>query len=61
MPEGTDLVGVRELSRRFGPPTSWWYAAAERGEVPSYKVGKYRLFRLREVEEYIEAQRQGGK
>ena len=40
------LVGVEELEARFGPKASWWYAAAESNKVPSYKIGKYRRFRI---------------
>jgi excisionase family DNA binding protein len=61
MDEGStkDLVGVKDLSRRYGPPTSWWYSRAEAGEIPSFKLGKYRLFRLSEVERWLEQQRCG--
>jgi excisionase family DNA binding protein len=53
------FVDVKDLKARFGPPESWWYAKAEAGEIPSFKLGKYRKFRLSEVEAWIEAQRQG--
>ncbi len=53
------FVGVRDLHERFGPPESWWYTKAESGEIPSYKLGKYRRFKLSEVEAWLEAQRQG--
>jgi predicted DNA-binding transcriptional regulator AlpA len=56
-----DLVGVKDLSRRYGPPTSWWYSRAEAGEVPSFKLGKYRLFRLSEIEKWLEQQRSGAR
>jgi excisionase family DNA binding protein len=52
-------VGVKELVERYGPPASWWYTAAETGRIPSYKLGKYRRFRVDEVEAWLEAQRQG--
>ena len=55
------LVNVRELNRRYGPPASWWYTRAEAGEIPSFKLGKYRLFRLSEIEKWLEAQRQGAR
>ena len=53
------LVGVKELAKRYGPPESWWYTRAEDGDCPSYKLGKYRKFRLSEVEAWIQAQRKG--
>jgi len=53
------LVGVKDLEARFGPPVSWWYAAAEAGRIPSYKVGKYRRFKISEVEAWLAGQKQG--
>jgi len=54
-----EMVDVRELKRRYGPPESWWYSAAERGDIPSYKLGKYRRFKVVEIEAWLAAQRQG--
>jgi len=54
-----EFVGVTELERRFGLPVSWWYAKAEAEQVPSYKIGKYRRFRLSEVSTWLEAKREG--
>jgi len=54
-----DLVGVKDLKERYGPPESWWYSQAEAGKIPSYKLGKYRKFRLSEIESWLEAQHQG--
>jgi excisionase family DNA binding protein len=53
------LVGVKELEARFGPPASWWYTAAESGRIPSYRIGKYRRFKVAEIEAWLEEQRQG--
>jgi excisionase family DNA binding protein len=53
------MVDVKKLEEIYGNPRSWWYAAAEAGRVPSYRIGKYRKFRISEVEAWIEAQRQG--
>lgn len=55
------LVGVKDLEARFGPPASWWYAAAESGRIPSFKLGKYLRFNEAEIAAWIEAQRQGPK
>jgi excisionase family DNA binding protein len=53
------LVGVKELEQRYGIPASWWYAHAAAGEIPNYKVGRYRKFRFSEVEKWLEQHRQG--
>lgn len=55
------MVDVKKLEEVFGTPRSWWYTAAEDGKIPSYKVGKYRRFRLSEVEAWLVAQRQGAR
>ena len=54
-----EMVDVHELARPYGPPTTWWYAGAERGEIPSYKLGKYRRFKVAEIEAWIAGRRQG--
>ncbi len=52
------MVDVKKLEEVYGTPQSWWYTAAEAGKVPSYKVGKYRRFRLSEIEAWLATQRQ---
>jgi excisionase family DNA binding protein len=54
-----EYVGVKYLKERFGPPESWWYTQAEAGRIPSYKLGKYRRFKLEEIEQWLAAQKQG--
>jgi len=51
------LVDVKELTKRYGQPPSWWYVQALTGIVPSYKLGKYVKFRVSEVEAWIQTQR----
>ena len=53
------MVGVRDLEKLYGNPRSWWYQAAESGRIPSYRIGKYRKFRVSEIEAWLAAQRQG--
>jgi len=52
------FVDVKKLEELTGTPRSWWYTAAESGRVPSYRVGKYRRFRISEVEAWLATQRQ---
>lgn len=54
------LVTVQGVAARFDVPVSWVYMKAESGELPSYKIGRYRRFEIREVEQWLQAQRQGG-
>ena len=53
------MVDVKKLEELYGNPRSWWYAAAETGRIPSYKLGKYRKFRLSEVEAWRAERRAG--
>ena len=54
-----EFVGVGDLERHFKLPRSWWYSKAEAGEVPSFKIGKYRKFRISEVASWLEQHRAG--
>jgi len=60
MPQDEMLVGVKDLAQKYGPKASWWYQAAERGEVPSYKLGKYVRFKPSEIEQWLKSRRSGG-
>jgi predicted DNA-binding transcriptional regulator AlpA len=53
------MVDVKRVSAVYGNPPSWWYASAEAGKIPSYKVGKYLRFRLSEIEAWLASQRRG--
>jgi excisionase family DNA binding protein len=48
-----------EVAKYLGVPLSWVYAASARGDLPSYKVGKYRRFDMREIDAWLS--KQGGK
>jgi len=54
---GIDVVAGNPLLGNL--PKSWWYASAEAERVPSYKIGKYRRFRMSELVRHFEAQRRG--
>ncbi len=58
MPE--PLLTVGYIARLFGVPVSWVYSKAEQGEIPSYKIGRYRRFVRAEIEAWLETQKQGG-
>jgi hypothetical protein len=57
--EQEKLVTVIDLERAFGLPRSWWYNQAEAGLMPSFRLGKYRKFRLSEVVTWLEQHRSG--
>ncbi len=45
-------VPIEEAARFLAVPVSWLYEQAARGKVPSRKLGKYRRFRISELEEW---------
>ena len=57
MAEPRAFAGPKDVAARLGVPVSWVYAAAERGTLPSFKIGKYRRFDWREIEVWLETQR----
>ena len=56
-----EFVDVNVLDRQWSFGASWWYRKAELGEIPSYKIGKYRRFKLSEVQAWLESHREGPK
>lgn len=52
----TPLWDTRQVAARLNVPKSWVYSAAERGEIPSRKVGKYRRFVAAEIEAWLNRQ-----
>ena len=63
--EGIDmaeaLVSVDELAELLGVHKSWIYARTRTGEIPFYRLGKYRRFSLSEVQSWLESERQTGQ
>ena len=58
-PENVEpLLTVQDVARRLNVPVSWVYAHAESKELPSLKIGRYRRFRVVDLDEYLAAQRQ---
>ena len=51
------LVGVKELAEILGRKKSWVYGKCRTGEIIFYKIGKYNMFDVDEVMEWVERQR----
>ena len=45
-------IGVGDLALALGVSTDWVYEKAAAGELPSYKFGGHRRFRVSEVEDW---------
>ncbi len=54
------LLSVAEIAERLSLKPSWVYTEAEAGRLPSFKLGKYRRFRLSEILAWLELQRPNG-
>ena len=54
----TTLLDPRQVAEMLNVPVSWIYSAAERGDLPSLKIGKYRRFRRDEIEAWLQKQRE---
>lgn len=57
-PESDRLLTVKEAEAILGVRPGTIYLWAERGELPSYKIGSLRRFRLADPEAFIESCRQ---
>lgn len=58
-PEPDRLLTVKEAAAILGVKPGTVYLWAERGELPSYKIGALRRFRLADLDRYLEARREG--
>jgi predicted DNA-binding transcriptional regulator AlpA len=47
------LLGARELAEIFGVPESWVREQARLRNLPSFKLGHYVRFRIKEVERFL--------
>jgi len=56
--ENTEFIAIREAAEWLGVPFSSLRQYVSRGLLPSYKLGRHRLFRKREL---LEALRQSTK
>jgi excisionase family DNA binding protein len=51
-PKMEPWVGVDDLAHVLGVSTDWVYEKAAAGDLPSYKFGGHRRFRVSEVEDW---------
>ncbi len=53
------LIGIEEAARYLAVKVSWLYEQVRLGRVPSYRVGKFRRFRMSELEVWLQERRDG--
>ncbi len=53
------FVGIEEASRFLSVKVSWTYEQVRLGRLPSYRIGKFRRFRLSELEAWATGQTNG--
>lgn len=52
------MITAREVAEYLGLRENWVYDHAIAGDIPSYKIGGSRRFRLSEVDEWLRLRRQ---
>lgn len=50
------FVTIEDAARFLAVPLSWLYDAASKGRVPSRKIGKYRRFRISELDTWAKGE-----
>lgn len=53
------LIGIEDAARHLSVKVSWLYEVVRLGRVPSYRVGKFRRFRISELEVWLSERRDG--
>lgn len=53
------LIGIEEAARFLSVKVSWLYEQVRLQRVPSYRVGKFRRFRVSELESWLLERRDG--
>jgi predicted DNA-binding transcriptional regulator AlpA len=51
------LVSVAQLAEHYGWAKSWIYKQTQAQGIPFYKVGHYCMFRVSEIEEWLQGRR----
>jgi len=49
------LVTARQVADLLGVTTSWVYEQSRRGRIPTVTLGRYRRYRLRAIEAWLES------
>ncbi len=56
---GEPFVDLKAASAFLGVKPSWTYEQVRLGRLPSYKVGKFRRFRISELDAWMRSRRDG--
>lgn len=57
--EGEALIGIEAAASFLSVKVSWLYEQVRLGRVPSYRVGKFRRFRVSELEAWLKDRHDG--
>lgn len=57
--EGEALIGIEAAALFLSVKVSWLYEQVRLGRVPSYRVGKFRRFRVSELEAWLKERHDG--
>ncbi len=53
------LLNVQELSEKLRVNKTWIYERTRKDKIPHYKLGRYCLFNIKEIEEYLNTLHRG--
>ena len=56
--EDERLLSLRETANHFGRKPSWFYNRTRTGQIPYYKMGKYCMFKVSEVMNWLREQQE---
>jgi excisionase family DNA binding protein len=56
-PSKGGLISAEECAAYLGVEMNWVYRNAKSGLIPSVKIGKYRKFRISEIDAWLDKQR----
>lgn len=48
------LLTTQELAEKLSVPITWIYSRTSNGQLPTIKLGRYCMFREKDVEDFIE-------
>lgn len=59
MTQPEPLIGIESAADFLAVKKSWLYEQVRLGRVPSYRVGKFRRFRVSELEGWLQGRKDG--
>jgi len=55
-----EWMTINEVAKYLRVSKDWVYKAAQKGKIPTYKIGGLWRFKEKEIDEWLEANKRGG-